>query len=155
MAGGNKKGNLNSPEEQARLAAAAVNPINPPEKSQLSARATHFFYEIIAEKGTGDWTGLQIETAVFLARAMEMMEENQNLLTKEGSLTSKGKISPRVSILERISNKIIMLRRTLGIHCGYSTKKQMMERNHTGRENDKKTQRIIKDSDNWLFQVPH
>lgn len=106
--------------EQQRIVAAAFKTIEPPAHMPLSKEAIPFFNSIIGEFAKAEWTDHMIEIAATMARQMGRLETQERIFQKEKKIlhtkTKYPYINPRATVIGKLIDSILTLRRSLQLH---------------------------------------
>ena len=115
-----RKPRIDSTAEIVRIMTAAAKEIVPPASVPLDADDMVFFNKVIAEFARSELTEHKIELVAFLARTMSDLKREQDALREEGSTLESDKgityANPRIAFVQKYTQSIINLRRSLLIH---------------------------------------
>ena len=104
-----------------QVARSAGKQIQAPSTVKLTKEQMPFFVNVVDEFARSEWSPHCLELAAMLARDLAMVESEQRLLAKEGTVvkTAKGHLmpNPRASILATLKNGILAHRRSLSLHA--------------------------------------
>ena len=105
----------------AAVEAATAPQIQPPSNVPLTGSEMVFFANVIAEAARSEWTAHQLEVAAMLARAMEALNSEQQLLRTEGYVITndggRAVTNPRANVAKSLVSDILSMRRSLQIHA--------------------------------------
>jgi hypothetical protein len=116
-----KKPKVDSVKEVHKILSEANRKISLPEGMTLEKEDEPFFESIIREFPKIEWSDHRVRLAVALAKAQSDMEQETNLLRKEGAVieTEKGwpVANPRKQAVQMNAGIILSLRRSLALHA--------------------------------------
>lgn len=127
---------MDSTQEIQRIAASANKVIKPPKHVPLSEDEIKYFDEIISELAKAEWTDHKITLAAFMAKTMNLMHAQQEILDGVvGAGASFLEAPPAQKIIKACYDQIIAMRRSLSIHAGASglNKKDIAKRNQLAK----------------------
>ena len=151
---------VDSPEGVAAAILSGGKKIKLPAGTHFNAAERKLFTELCDEFSKTELTAHKIRLLVFLARQMAMLEQEQALLMQEGfSLTNShgnAVANPRAAACATVSNAILAMRRSLGIHTRAQAggdNREAAKRRSINRENE--ARREIYDDENLIaFPTP-
>lgn len=111
--------------DSAQGVAAAIiaggKKINVPPEFNFTPKQRLIFTELCDEFSKSELTAHKIRLIAILARDMAALDEQQELMASEGPVfvNSHGNptASPRVRVLQTLTNSVLSMRRSLGVHA--------------------------------------
>jgi hypothetical protein len=128
---------ITSPKVRHEIVKAALAGVQPPLHVPITERDKPFWDNIVAEYPTFEWTAHQLEIAALLARMMADLEENQNLLRREGAVieTAGGvRSNPRVTAIGVLTSRILAYRRALHLQAVQGVNRDEGKRKRLGKQ---------------------
>lgn len=152
-----RKARADSKEQAVKTMIAATSPIYPPDDMLMRDNDMRIFNEIIAEFANVDWSAHTVRIAALLARTIQDMIEDQELLREEGSVVYNDRgnsaMNPRRTAVQGYSSVLANMRRTLALHATAGGNKGAVAKKtgiHKGQEADNP----LDDNDDDLLNTP-
>jgi hypothetical protein len=110
-----------SKESAAEIMAKASQPITVPSNVPLNKEDIVFYHNVISEFARSEWTQHALEIAAMMARCMCDLNREQQMLRKEGYITTRQNgttvENPRTRIVKGLTGDLLSLRRSLGVNA--------------------------------------
>lgn len=137
--------------------AAARRKIVPPDDMTMDRTDKRIFDEIINEFAKVDWTAHSIRVAALLARTIHDMQDDQEDLRTEGSVSVNGNgnpvMNPRRTACQGYASQINQMRRTLALHATAGSSKRDVGKRRTIHR-DQEADSPLHHEDDDLISLP-
>ena len=121
-----------SKESAAQIMKAAMQPITVPSNVPLSREDIPFYHNVISEFARSQWTEHALEIAAMMARCMCDLNREQQMLRKEGYITTRQNgttvENPRTRIVKGLTGDLLSLRRSLGVNARARDEKHVTDK---------------------------
>ena len=122
---------VDSAASKTKAKQAAMKPLPLPQTISLTPLEMIHYEMICDEFARVELTRHKVELIGNLARAMRRLTEEEETLDSEGTVSTGAQggdiLNPRVQSVEKLAQRIITMRRTLGIHAPAQGKKTAMD----------------------------